>query len=401
MMSIKIFSRWLYLTALVAIFVAFAITGAPTTGRAASFLGDDVLIGRADGQIDVYRIGQLNRSLSINDGLEYRVRGLCFSTNGKYLYVTSAKYERPIDKWTGRISRFDDNGILINSSFVSDLQPNQIPHSCIVDAAGYLYVEVRGHADQSPSVRKYDSAGRQVRQFSVPTDTGDYGSIDLLADQRTLVYVTGSRIRRFDVINNAPLSDFVNISTLPLSYNGNCGAVRVRQNGEIWANCNSQQFDTVSEVLRLRATGQLIPNDPPHYSVFRASPKFSSDAVSFWVIQWNGVGRPTYVSKIGIDTEGERPVDIGNDVMSAVDYGSFAIYGEYTAATTQCSDGIDNDGDSKTDFPADLYCKSPSQAYESPCWKVVNHLICLGGPIPWVHMYPAYSTLSTQFRQGR
>lgn len=375
MMPTRIISQCFLLPILVSIVLSFTLVISPTIGEAAPFLDDEVLVGRKNGQIDVYRNGQLNRSLSINNGIGYTVRGLCFSTNRTFLYVTSAKYEESTDKYYSRISRFDNNGQLVNNIFIPDPPSNQPPYSCITDAAGYLYVEFRKHADKNPLVRKYDATGRQINEFIVPTDISGYGSIDLLADQRTLIYVTSTRIRRFDLMNNAPLPDLVNLSSNSID---NCGAVRARQNGEIWAICGKVVGGgSHYNVLRLKADGQTISTYSSLRFLSSTAAKFSPDQLSFWAINRASSTQPWLVTKLGIEAGGQAATDIGADMYAPP---SFAVYGEYTAATTQCSDGIDNDSDGQVDFPNDVYCNSPGQAYETRCWKVpfFNRVVCLG-----------------------
>jgi hypothetical protein len=350
MMSTRIIPQCFLLPILILIVLACILVTSPAIGEAAPFLDDEVLVGRKNGQIDVYRNGHLNRSLSISDGVGYTVLGLCFSTNRNYLYVTSAKHEENIDRYYGRISRFNNNGQLVDNIFIPEPPSNQPPYSCITDAAGHLYIEFRKHADRSPSVRKYDATGVQITEFNVPTDSNGYGSIDLLADQSTLIYVTGTRIRRFDLINNAPLSDLVNLS----SSFANCGTVRARQNGEIWAICG--EVGAYYNVLRLKADGQMISKYSSPQFLNSAAPRFSPDGVSFWAMNRDFSATSRYVTKLSIETGGQTATaDLG---MTPFDPLTFAIYGEYTAATTQCSDGIDNDSDGQVDFPNDSHCRS-------------------------------------------
>ncbi len=75
-------------------------------------------------------------------------------------------------------------------------------------------------------------------------------------------------------------------------------------------------------------------------------------------------GGPTYQCSDGIDNDGDGLTDYPADPGCS----SSTDNDEYNAPTPQCSDGIDNDGDGLTDYPADPGCSSSSDddEYNAP-----------------------------------
>ncbi len=83
------------------------------------------------------------------------------------------------------------------------------PESLVFDATGNFYV---GHADGDRAIRKYDTTGKLLATFRPQRDARGTDWIDLAADQRTMWYTSeGRKIKRFDVVANRQLPDFVSI----------------------------------------------------------------------------------------------------------------------------------------------------------------------------------------------
>ncbi|HXJ81649.1 MAG TPA: MBG domain-containing protein, partial [Candidatus Methylomirabilis sp.] len=108
------------------------------------------------------------------------------------------------------MSKFAPSGALLLSSFGSGF--NQSPNSCVLDAAGNLYV---GLADKDGNfggggALKLDAAGDVLATFpDIAPDARGTDWIDLAADQCTLYYTSvGASIKRYDLCQHAQLPDF-------------------------------------------------------------------------------------------------------------------------------------------------------------------------------------------------
>jgi hypothetical protein len=349
---------------------------------AAQFQNDDLLVGRRDGQIDVYRGGMVVRSLSIGaDNLGYTVRGLCFSTNRQHLYVTSAKHIESTGVTHGRISRFGPGGALLNASVTTALQDNEVPRACAVDIDGNLVVELRGVEGVSSVVARFDPQGAKLGSYSPSAVGNAYPGLDLLQDQRTLVYAAGLAIRRYR-IGAGQLDNLATVDSDGAA-GAACTAVRARANGEIWALCGPTGADTV---MRFDAGGGVIRSDQRVRAEWGAPFRFSSDGTSFWTQTVADFSQQWSIVKRSIDgpadAEPVAQVEVGYGSQFQATQGAFAVYGERTAATTECADGIDNDGDGRTDFPDDLHCSGRSDPMEGWCFKLPfsANVVCVG---PW------------------
>jgi YD repeat-containing protein len=187
--------------------------------------------------------------------------GMGFDEAGN-LYVTNFS--------DASVSRFDNNGNLINSVFVNtgaDSPGVVAPESIVFDAAGNFYV---GHADGTAEVVKYNSAGNFLASFDVATEDRGSDWIDLDADQRTLVYTSeGFEVKRFDTGTNTQLTDFALLADRPAF------ALRLLEDGGLLVS------DSVN-VKRLDSAGAAIQT----YDVAGNDNFFSlnldPDGTSFW-----------------------------------------------------------------------------------------------------------------------
>ena len=120
------------------------------------------------------------------------------------------------------VVEFDNMGNLIGP-FGSGYNTNT--ESVVLDAAGNVYI---GQADGTRRLKKFDSTGTFLMDFSPATQSRGTDWNDLAADQCTMFYTSeGSAIKRFNVCTNTQLSDFATSTAFP-KY-----ALRIRTNGEV------------------------------------------------------------------------------------------------------------------------------------------------------------------------
>lgn len=361
----------------IAIVTSLLIVIAPLKATASTFQQGDIFEGGGDSKIYQYRNGNLISTLNTNAGVQHYVEGLCFSTNGNYLFAISTYA-------TGsQISRFDSQGALIDGIWGGNTT-SQADHytfeSCVVDAYGNVYIGegVITGAVERPRIRKIGPDGNLVGYFNPDTDEHSFTSIDLDLDQCTLVYTSKGIIKRFDVCNNRQVADLIDLSTHPLS-NGSCTAVRIRNNHEVLAAC--------SNIFRLHANGQIIKTyEAAYYQPDRCGEStqpscepfglvnLASDPAAFWAAITRLVNRI-----ININIKTGQLLTYYNIQPSA---GGLAIYRAQTAAATECADGLDNDGDGLIDYPDDDLCFDPKDNSEAmKCVAVFGRSFCLSPTI--------------------
>ena len=120
------------------------------------------------------------------------------------------------------VVEFDNMGNLIGP-FGSGYNTNT--ESVVLDAAGNVYI---GQADGTRRLKKFDSTGTFLMDFSPATQNRGTDWNDLAADQCTMFYTSeGNAIKRFNVCTNTQLSDFAMSTAFP-KY-----ALRIRANGEV------------------------------------------------------------------------------------------------------------------------------------------------------------------------
>lgn len=231
--------------------------------------------------------------------------GMGFDQAGN-LYVTNFS--------DASVSRFDNNGNLINSVFVNtgaDSPGVAAPESIVFDATGNFYV---GHADGTAEVVKYNSGGNFLASFDVATEDRGSDWIDLDADQRTLVYTSeGFQVKRFDTATNTQLTDFALLADRPAF------ALRLLEDGGLLVS------DSVN-VKRLDSAGATIQT----YDVAGNDNFFSlnlhPDGTSFWAGDFgtNDLFRFDIVTGALLDT-----IDTNIDVLGPQLFG-VTVFGEIT-----------------------------------------------------------------------
>ena len=180
------------------------VMGWPLALWALPLSSGDVLVGLgSSAQLGAVRHfapdGTLLETLVTTSG-SFEETGMCVDP-ARTLYTTNFE--------ANSMSTFDATGALSHASFGSGF--NEHPNSCIVDAAGRIYVGL-SDTDQGfggGGVIQLDAAGTPLATFSPAPDGRGTDSVDLAADQCTLVYTsTGASIKMLDLCTNAQLSNF-------------------------------------------------------------------------------------------------------------------------------------------------------------------------------------------------
>ena len=220
-MSLKI--RWI---------AAAAWLACAPTAYAATFTVGDVFASVGNGKVDVYsKTGVFKTTLDTTLG--GFTTGSTFDAAGNF-YVTAFT--------ANKVSKFDANGNLVNSSWTVGLGSNE---SIVFDKAGNAYVGNAG----AQQILKVDAAGTHLATYNVQSNT-DW--IDLAADQKTMIYSDeSSTIRRFDVSANTALANFATGS-------GPFFAKRIRPNGDVMVasgSGNVYRFDSTGALVQTYASG--------------------------------------------------------------------------------------------------------------------------------------------------
>jgi outer membrane protein assembly factor BamB len=126
---------------------------------------------------------------------------------------------------------FDNSGTIITHPWAGPF--NADPESCVVDAAGNIYV---GQADGTGDILKFAPDGTFLDSFDVPVPDRGSDWIDLSADQCTMLYAgEGDEIFRYDVCTDTSLLSFASGLT-----GGPCYGLRIRSNDQVLVACSSQ-----------------------------------------------------------------------------------------------------------------------------------------------------------------
>jgi len=241
---------------------------------------------------------------------------------------------------------------------------------CSPDADGNLFVGTYGYDSGQASVIQYDANGNSLRTFQPPTETKSYRSVEIAQDQRTLYYVDGYLVKRYDIQTGSALPDF---TTVPLSV-GSCMQVRLRRGGEVFVistNAITRYSSTGAMIRGYEASFYLLDRPADRRSAPFLSAGFSTDHESLWALIGQSGIDPSRIVKLDIETG--RLIDF-KDVNA---YSCLTVAGEFTAARTQCSDGIDNDGNGKIDYPDDPNCESNADNREASCFNLFGRYVCL------------------------
>ncbi|MGA1842254.1 MAG: PKD domain-containing protein, partial [bacterium] len=274
-----------------------------------SFKPGDVLAGAGDGKVHHFdHDGNLLQVLDSYNPRELRggeTTGICFdSANNMYTTNFNAK----------TMSKFTKRGGLLAYPW-GDTLFWMYPESCVVDADDNIYSgEINDYGPEW--LRKFNTEGDLLKEFSPISEDRGIDWIDLSADQCTMFYSSeGSTIKRYDICKDEQLPDFATGLNRP------CFALRIRPNGEVIAACSN-------EVYRLSASGAIIRtyprseyNDQGTFFAMNLDP----DGTSFWTALYY----PGKIYRIDIET-GKLLTSFEADVYPTL--AGLAVYGEETAA---------------------------------------------------------------------
>ena len=198
-----------------------------------------------------------------------------------------------------RIDIFRSDGTLI--PFASGFP--ELITSLAIDEHGTIFAG----QNLRPIITKFDSTGRLLGSFTVPTAQSGILTMDLGADQCTLFYSSGtSVIKRFDVCRNVPLSDFLDLG------NGYIAKLRVVPDGGVLAA-------TDAAIMRISAGGTIASLLPPgRYAVSVPT------AESVWV------GSGEQLEKISLTTGAVTAGPVSTPDRIPVDF--ILVVGEQRAA---------------------------------------------------------------------
>lgn len=214
----------------------------------AQFQTGDVFVAVASGSVQ-WR--QPNGTLvqTLNTGQGGFTTGMSFDSAGS-LYVTNFS--------ANSVSRFDINGNLIGLFGSGYSTPEMI----IFDSSHNAWV-----GNLSNGFRKFDALGNFL---GVKASGTRVDFMDLQPDQSTMLYTQeGTNILRWDVVADAPLSNFAS------GLGGNAYALRIRPNGDVLVANGAN-------ILRLNSAGAIVQT----YDVAGQNSWFAinlaPDGTSFW-----------------------------------------------------------------------------------------------------------------------
>src|SRR3989442_5642826 len=157
---------------------------------------------------------------------------MTFDNSGN-LYVTDFSFSN--------VSKFDHNGILLGAFGTGY---NAHPESIVQSLSGHFFV---GQADGTHQVLEFDAAGNLVGPFSPAVENRGTDWIQLLPDQKTLLYTSeGHSIKSFDLSTKKQNPDFATGLPGIAAY-----AFRILPDGTVLV------ADT-NAVLRLSTSGAVI-----------------------------------------------------------------------------------------------------------------------------------------------
>jgi outer membrane protein assembly factor BamB len=289
----------------------------PQAAFALPFANGDVFVGVGSGMIRVFdQTGVLKQTLNTGGGSS-ETTGMCF--DGTHMYATGFT--------ASHATKFDFNGAVTTHPWAGPF--NLHPESCVVDAAGDIYI---GQADGTDDILKFDSAGTFLASFSPTTGPRGTDWIDLRSDQCTMRYTSeGTAIHQFDVCTNTQLPDFATgIGTT------NCFGHRELPNGDHIVSCRTDSFrlDSAGVIQQTYPGASLTP---PISFMFAMN--LDPDGTSFWT---SDIGSGD-VYKIDIAT-GNQLVHFNTPPL--VSSAGLAIFGEPTVSV--CPPGT-------TGFPPECF----------------------------------------------
>jgi hypothetical protein len=307
--------------ALTALGIAAAAVLHASPVRAEPFSPGDVFLGVRGAVWHYDAQGNLLESLPASPDHN---TGCAFDATGN-LYVTGfeantiIKFSGPDDPHTSTI---------FGSAYDSS------PESIVFDAGGNAYV---GQANGSQDILKFDAGGALLQSFDPVTGPRGTDWIDLATDHCTMFYTSeGTGVRRYDVCTDTQLPDFAS------GLHGEAYALRLLPAGGLLV-ADSQ------DIHRLDAGGATtqtyFPGPGKWFSI-----NLDPDGTSFWASDIQS-GSGAYKLDIGSGSVVIGPIAVGSLATGV------CVFGEITAGSGEnCSNGVDDDGDTLVD------CEDPQCA---------------------------------------
>jgi hypothetical protein len=289
--------------------VVFGFAARPASAAGVPYVPGDVFAADANGLIHHYNpTGVLVDTLNTGSN-SAEESGMCFGEMGR---LRSTNFD------ANNMTLFDNMGNVVTFPWGSGF--NQHPESCVLNAAGDIYV---GQADGAKDVLKFNTSGTLLASYNVTTGPRGSDWIDLAADQCTLYYTSeGPTIRRFNVCTNTQLSDFATNFT-QAGGTTDCYALRIRTNGEVMVACHDR-------IYRLSATGAVIQTYPAstYGENYFFALNLDPDGSTFW--------------SAGIFSGKVYRIDIAGGLLvtqfpTGGLVGGLAVFGEITAARPPAS----------------------------------------------------------------
>ena len=274
-----------------------------------TFTPGDVFVAVESGKVNWYH-GDGTFVATLDTGLGGFTTGMSFDSSGK-LYVTDFSVDAA--------SVFYTNGTLAGTFGSGYLTPESI----VFNAAGDVYV---GNLDNG--ILKFNSSGSPAGN----PYTGRVDWFDIKADQCTALFTTeGDEINTVDVCTGTVGSNFVTGTSGTDAF-----ALRIRPAGDVLLADGSQ-------IERFNSTGaQVQVYDAPGENSWFAL-NLDPDGTSFWSADFTTGD----VFKFDVAT-GAVLKSFNTGTGSDTVFG-LAVFGEFTAATEICGNGIDDDGDGLID----------------------------------------------------
>lgn len=277
-------------------------SGGIDRAQAVTFSTGDVFVSVSDGQVQHYD-SSLNLVETLVTGQGGYTTGMGFDSTGN-LYVTNFS--------TSNITKFDNNGALVASNFVTnDASSNN--ESIVFDNSGNFFV---GQAGGTKDVIKRAADGTFLARYNVDSSRGS-DWVDLAADQTTIFYTTESgQVKRYDTITDTQLADFASIGGVSF-------ALRLLSDGGVLV-ANS------SSIKRLDSTGAVIQT----YDVAGEDSWFAlnldGDGTSFWSGDYGTANFYKFDINTGAVLASKNTGTGGSTVFG------LAVFGELTQGCPDC-----------------------------------------------------------------
>jgi hypothetical protein len=338
------------------------------------FQNGDLLIGSDASIIHVFRGEGYQDYAKVGDNHLCSTEAMCFSTNKTYLFAGNLQGGQ-----SSRITLFVNGacpseitgGIIVNHLCRDEIMGNTEnifsgsnvdPASVVSDAFNNLYVGTGPRSGTTTGrIYKFNLQGNLLDTYYPESESGNINSIDLSMDQSTLYYVDGNKIKRYNLQFKTQLPDFI---ALPDNQKGL--TIRLSPKVKTGFNLPTERVfvATGSLIYQYDSNGQLLISYPVNSYLQNGEfidICFDIDNSYFWAAVYirNSLNVTPRIFKIKIDDGSSiknfNAIDNLNDKISVH---CIIVYGAKTAATTQCSDGYDNNNNGLIDYPADSKCSS-------------------------------------------